>query len=100
MYLFDDLLRAPDIARFIDSCHRVPVTRSPHRSKDNCPRYLLPISYSQITHHGKSLASSSIQIVENIQCGGNDLRLGFYAAERNGGSGDTMFLLCGERDHH
>jgi len=38
--------------------------------------------------------------VKNFQCGGNDLRLGFYAAEWNGGSGDTMFVLCGERDHH
>ena len=62
MYLFDDWLRAPDIARFIDSYHKVLITRSPHRLKDNCPRYLLPISYSQITHHGKSLASCSIQI--------------------------------------
>jgi len=39
-------------------------------------------------------------LVENIQCGGNDLRLGFYAGERNGGGGDTMFVLCGDKDHN
>jgi len=36
--------------------------------------------------------------VENIRCGGNDLQLGFYAAERNGLSGDRMFVLCGDED--
>ena len=39
-------------------------------------------------------------IVENIRCGGNDLRLGFYEAESNSLGGDTMFVLCGETDHN
>ena len=38
--------------------------------------------------------------VENIRCGGNDLRLGFYAAEWDGSDGDTMFVLCGDEDHN
>ena len=36
------------------------------------------------SYHKKSLASLPIGDVENIRCGGNDLRLGFYAAEWNG----------------
>ena len=37
--------------------------------------------------------------VGNIRCGGNDLRLGFYAAEWNSLSGDTMFVLCEDEGH-
>ena len=33
--------------------------------------------------------------VGNIRCRGNDLPLGFYAAERNSLGGDTMFVLSG-----
>jgi len=51
-------------------------------------------------NHETSLIPSPTVPIENIQCRGNDLRLGFYAAEWNGGSGDKMFVLCGERDHH
>jgi len=53
--------------------------------------YLAPVAYLQdpVSHS-----------VENIRCGGNDLPLGFYAAERNGLSGDRMFVLCGEEDHN
>jgi len=36
---------------------------------------------------------------ENTGCGGNDLRLGFYAAQWNSLGGDTMFILCGDEDH-
>ena len=38
--------------------------------------------------------------VGNIRCGGNDSWLGFYAAEWNGLSGDTILVLCGVRDHN
>jgi len=50
-------------------------------------------------HHVVSLVSWMTACVENIRCGGNDLRLGFYAAEWNNLSGDTMFVLCGDEDH-
>ena len=39
------------------------------------------------------------ELVGNIQCGGNDLRLGFYAAGWNSLDGDTIFVLCGDEDH-
>jgi len=62
MYLFDNSLGAPDLARLIGSCHKVPVTRSRYRSRDHCPRYL-PISYSHKAHHDKSLDSTSTQVI-------------------------------------
>ena len=51
-------------------------------------KFKLP-SNKQITIH-----------VENIRCGGNDLQLGFYAAEWNGLCGDPIFVLGGDKDHN
>ena len=46
----------------------------------------------------------SLVIPENtsvgyIRSGGNNLRLGFYAAEWNSLGGDSMFVLCEDEDH-
>ena len=49
--------------------------------------------------HRPSLAIHWKNRVENVRCGGNDLRLGFYAAEWNSLGGDTIFVLCGDEDH-
>ena len=35
-----------------------------------------------MSNHEMSLVKIKATNVENIRCGGNDLRLGFYAAER------------------
>jgi len=37
-----------------------------------------------VGNHVRSLGAFCAILVGNIRCGGNDIRLGFYAAERNG----------------
>ena len=46
------------------------------------------------------IGSRVSKLVENIRCGGNDLRLWFYAVEWGGLGGETMFVLCGDEDHN
>ena len=60
----------------------------------------LPISGNHAKYHRSSLGEPPMTHVENIRCGGNDLRLGFYAAEWDGSDGDSMFVLCGDEDHN
>ena len=49
--------------------------------------------YRTVSYHTRGRLIVS---VGNIRCGGNDLRLGFYAAEWNSLGGDTMFVLSGD----
>ena len=52
-----------------------------------------------VTHSCIITRKSHMGFVENIRCGGNDRRRGFYAAEWNGLSGDTKCVLSGDEDY-
>jgi len=51
------------------------------------------------SNHKLALGFLSLFFVGDIRCGGNDLRLGFYA-ERNRLCGDTMSILWGNEGHN
>ena len=54
------------------------------------------LRFQWLVRHEVSLVGRYGIGVGNIRCGGNDLRLGFYAEEWNSLGGDAMFVLCGD----
>ena len=48
---------------------------------------------------GAVVSSGRETCVGNIRCGGNNLRLGFYAVEWSGGGEGTIFVLSRAEDH-